>query len=231
VVGAMSQKGDRVGSITTTLGLAESKSHNISNTVNTTDTSAERGEKYIVEFTKKNGTKEVSGPICEFEVQIVNSQDRFTIPKRVIDANDEIVPGRTLKVDLYEVKKPKRQVLEDDSAVLDRITAESDRTNSDGVGSTLRSETVYKWLDDQFKQVKFRNARTQKESVVEVSRNKTRNGFTFPVDSRKEMDTKQGDLIEVITVEQDSEKNPEELIKEMHSMMMEMYNAYLEQDD
>jgi len=231
VVYAMPQKGEHIGSMSHTLGLAESKTHNISNAIHTANVPVERGTEYLIELTVKSGTKQSSGPFCEFTANVVKSQDRFTIPKKVIEENNELVPGRTVKIDFYQLEQSDEMELKDDNSVIDRVEVRSDKTNPDGVDSQLHSERVHEWIGDEYKWVKFRNTRTKKESMEKVTTNKTRNRFSFPINVRRDIDAKEGDLVEVIEVVTQSDKDVEELIREMHGVMMELYNTHLEQND
>jgi len=225
VVNAMSDKGQHVGSVETTLGISETQSHGVSNNISTQKAGVNPGESYIVELYSNHGPNGIE-KIDEFEGKIANSQNRMTLKNDIVNSHDVIEPGRSIKLKFYEIDPVSD--FTDNSKVIDRCSAILDTSNSDNISSSLASEKVHSWLDGQTKQLKFRNTRNQKEAVGRSSPNKTRNGFTFAIDVREEIDANSGDLIEIISAEQEQDKEVDEMISEMHSMMMEMYNDYVE---
>lgn len=234
----MPRKGKRIGSVKHTLGLAESKEHRVSAHVPVKSIDVSIGEEYYIELAAVRGQ---SGDdyIDSFTAN-VDKQSRFCIPKPVIESNDKIEPGRTIRASLFEsVEEEEPAELADDAKVLDRVEPVADSSQSDGLHSGLHSATVWDHLQEGNSKLKFRNTRTQKEAIGEAQPYEAKNErgyrFSFPYHVRQQIEAESGDLIEVIAVSQQEatttveDKDVEELIREMHSMMMEMYNTYLEQ--
>lgn len=228
---------DYIGYVQKTLSLAESNENNVSHRISINDLDVENDEFYYIEVFVPRGP-EGEEFVCDFSGEC--QDNKISLPKPEIKKNDLLVPGRTIKLYVYET--PNDETKSDDSGiealegkVLARTSAVLDKSCARNVHSSVFSKQAVKHIEEKdINKIKFRNLRTGKEAVcqpkIKVDKDNGSYRIEFPQNVREELDTKPKDLLEIIDPSL-GENNVEELIREMHGMMMEMYNDYLEQKD
>jgi len=227
VVVAMSQKGKKIGAVKQTLGIAEDKPKRVSPNIAPTNLDVEHGKSYLIELGIDRGQKGIEH-VTEFTARTSNGKGRIHIPKSVVEGHDIIEPGRTIQATVFEVNKSDQDFV-DNSKVLDRATVVEDTSISDDCDARIKAHTAYEYLDDKEKLLKFRNVDKNQEVTAMSNQNVPDGDISFTIGARKAINASPGDLIEVIKTETESDKDSQELIEEMHEMITEMYNAYLEQ--
>lgn len=238
----MAEKGKKVGEVSSVLRWTDSHGHNVQVNISVDGAGVECGEEYIAVIELYQGPDGMES-VAEFEVTIHSNDKRITLPKDVIQSSDALVPGRSIKISFYGVIEDKDITSQDqsqenygisDSAeVLGRATPNKDPSSSDGLDSTLYHSAVGQYLEQNGESMlKFRNIASGKETlgtsyagyVDKESR------FSFPKTVRDEIDVSEGDLIEIIKPAQ-ADSDDEDKIDEIHRMVSEMYEAYLEVND
>jgi len=238
VVVAMPQKGTRMGTITQTLGLAESNDPPVSRRIGTNGLELDSDEEYIVRLMAHhgpNGTEE----ICEYTSTASEGGKRLNLPKQVIVDNDEVVPGRTVKAQIYEtepepVVDDESQRFVDDADIIARCYVPSDPSNAGGVDSRLHSKEVCQYLQDH-DALTYRNVRTGEEVIsrANVYDSSDSYRFSFLERVRNGISASVGDTVEIFPAKVDSNSDESEMptdqadqIAEMYDMVSEMYAAY-----
>jgi len=233
VVVAMFQKGERVGTIQTTLGRAPSKEHNVSQRIGLANMDdVENGETYIISV---SGYGPLEIDEFELEVTIHESQKAFSMPAKEIKDNG-LRPGHCISIQIFE--KVEQPVISDNAAIIDRVNVNKDSHRMGNIDNKLYSKKVCSYIgNDESSEVKFRNTKNGKEEMGEVKQYPKPTEFSFPSVVRRGINPSPGDLIEIIAPKnqenhtEDEDKDVEELIREMHGMMMEMYNDCMESQD
>jgi len=224
--------GDKIGVKEKYVFRITEKDHDVVTTVTVSELDVEPKTEYVAELSihrGANGTERVA-------VMPVKTDARgqtISLPTGEIDTVDEIQPGRTANITLYEPQEDPTAEFADSARVIDRASARSDNTSQDGCGSRLTSKSAAEWLGEQTRELKFRNTRTMKESVAPSHSNYEtgRNYIKFPHGARTAIDARAGDLIEIIapdTTDGMVAETTEEQIAELYDMVSEMYAAFTE---
>jgi len=239
VVVAMASKGEQAGEIRYVFRRSESNPTGVVSTVSIgNDVDVEPSTEYILEAHRDNG-RNGREKIATTEIRTSETGKQLTIPKATIEETEQIKPGVPVVLKLFEVEEEEAEEpqveISDNASVLGRNTVSADPSCSDGCDARLHSEPAKEYLDSLggTGELKFRNLRTNEEVVGESHSNyqKTGNAVQFKKRLREQINAQHGDLIEIIKPGRKEDKSVEELIREMHGMMMEMYNDYLEQHD
>jgi hypothetical protein len=212
---------------------SESTPHGIVNIVSIGDSLLEPGESYKAELILQQGPNGIE-KIASFEVNVDNGGSVISIPKETIETTEMIEPGRTVNIKIFPNPKWDPNDFSDSSGVIARV--ETAKGKYDGTPDCrMYSAKVSKYLNSsKSNKLKFRNVRTNESAIAEshADYSSGENAFFFPIDAREKVSASPNDLIEIIEVEETEPisegKDVERLIREMHSMMMEMYNDYLE---
>jgi len=170
--------------------------------------------------------------VTEFTAQTSNGKGRIHIPKSVVEGHDIIEPGRTIQATVFEVNKSDQDFV-DNSKVLDRATVVEDTSISDDCDARLKAHTAYEYLDDKEKLLKFRNVDKNQEVTAMSNQNVPDGDISFTIGTRKAINASPGDLIEVIAPAEkeggtSDDHNRDEQIDEMHEMISEMYESYIQ---
>jgi len=235
------RKGSFVGSIDNyVLRYSEQPDHNVVTTVRVGDLDLEGGHAYVIEI-HNNGGRGGNKNITTTKVNTSQSGETVTIPTQVVRESDMLVPGQTVNIKVFEYAEAESQIA-DSTKVLDRTTVAKDKCVRDNCDSRLASQAVCEFLGNDRRVLKFRNTRTQEETKGTTHSNYDKEGYavSFPISVREKISAQPGDLIEIISpaqnddmelTNQSADKDVEQLIREMHSAMMDMYNDYLERQD
>lgn len=226
----MSRQGEKIGEKTVVLKRAPSADNeqNVRNQIDVSDTGVEKGQEITVVAFESHGS---TGWSDSWECEVYSSGLRITFPKEKIESGS-LLPGDTVLFEFYE----RDEDLTESSKVIDRVTAPKENDCNDNVQSFLNSKKVYNYIEDcgGFSKLKLRNVRTNKTTIYPAksmgSPENSHYRFNFPKGVRREILTKHGDLIEVITTNKNVENklSQDEMVKDMYSMVAEMYDAYLE---
>jgi len=210
--------------------------HNVVTTVTVGDLDLDGGETYIGEIVN-NGGRGGNETIATAEMNVSGDGNSLTIPYEVVRNSDKIVPGQTVNIKVFERVEVPEQI-SDSADILGRAEVVADPSVRDNCDARLTCEVASEYLGDKRKTLRFRNTRTHEESEAETHSDydKKTNAVSFPIELRERISAQPNDLIEIIKPAQSEgadetnaeDKDVEELIREMHSMMMEMYNDYLE---
>jgi hypothetical protein len=212
---------------------SESNGLGVVKCINIEDADAEGDTRYMVELIKNNGPNK-SQKIAEFVGKTRDSGNHMTVPAAVIRNTEDIKPGRTVNVYLYEMVEEDSVELSDSSEVLARtefIKRSSASFYNRAVSDYLEKENADK--------IKVRNTKNGKEVVAKThtdyEQENDKNRFRFPPSAYDELDASPGDLAEIMPVEESDESVTElsqkEEIQEIHDMVSEMYDAYLSTKD
>jgi len=244
VVGAMVQKKGEKAVVKADYALryTDSNDHGVVQSISLPESdSLVPKDEYIVEMYNdcgRNGKEKIT----EFTATLGGNGRSVTLPTDVITSNEDVRPGQTVFLVVYEVKQTKSDKesisISDSDTIIDRVTVRKDKTSKDNCDSSVYSMPVSEYLTEHGPtRVKFRNVRTSKEAVAKSHANYSTNKgrVQFPSKARKKMDTKPGDLIEIIKVKSEGGKSDsgadsdmQTQIDEVHAMVQEMYDAYLD---
>jgi len=237
VVVAMAEKkkpGKKVASIRHTFGRNSGSNHPIAQNISARDIDdVERETEYFVDLTNSGRSGVDFSRIDPFIVTTHTSKTAFTIPIDIIREYD-ILPGHNVTIKIYEVEEVKTESAEfvDDSNVIGRPKVMSDNTSADGCSSRLIDSRAYDYIGEDAISLTFRNLKNDKQTTASgITRNEHDNGFTFPINVRKEIDASPKDLIEIIDADhgkeyQSKEHRQSEKIDAMYEMISELYDAY-----
>jgi hypothetical protein len=210
----------------------ENNSQNIVTSVDVTSLDLTANNRYFVVVKGNNGPKGNS-KIGSFSASTDKYGSNITIPIDFIKQKEQMKPGKT--VDIRFHREIEATNLNDPAEVLGRAEVVEDTTVSDNCDARLTCEPVSDYLGEKYGVIRFRNTRTQQECEAQThsTYESDNNAVSFPKEIRSQIDARPGDLIELIGPADSSpdatdDKDVEELIREMHGMMMEMYNDYLE---
>jgi len=230
----MVEKGTYLGTMKNrVLRYSDAVDHNVVQTILVKDLELEPKEDYFVEMYTHGG--QGSGEyITDFVATRHADKNQINIPKDVVTSNKAIQPGRTVDIKFYECVG-EEDTFGNSSQVLDRTQVIAASQKKDGCDSRLHSEDVARYLQENGPTaLKFRNLRTSKECVAKSNSDYKGSSerFFFSKHARNMVDAAPGDLIEIIAegcgVEDDVDAETGELIKEMHDMVSEMYDAYID---
>lgn len=229
------EKADVVASIENhVLRYAESTETGVVQTISVTELNLDGSSKYEMALinNKGRGGDEVIG---ETAVKTDKKARNITIPVSFIREHDEVRPGQTVNVVFYQYTENNTQTvaISDERSIIDRAKVCKDSGVSDNCDSRLYSEKAANHLSSSPKVMKFRNTRTGEEALAETHANHTSrvNVVSFPMSARRKVSAQPDDLIEIVDVGGESEKNNQELIHEMYEMISELHEAYLQQTD
>jgi hypothetical protein len=210
--------------------------HNVVTTITVGELDLDGGETYLVEI-QNSGGRGGNETIVTAEMNVSEDGQSLTIPYEVVRDSNKIVPGQTVNIKVYERVEVPEQI-SDSADILGRAEVVGDPSVRDNCDARLTCESASEYLGNDRKTIRFRNVRTKEEYEVETHSNydKKTNAVSFPIIVREAISAEPADLIELIKPAQAAsesedaaeDKDVEELIREMHGMMMEMYNDYLE---
>jgi hypothetical protein len=219
----MAQKGTKIGEKTVTLKRDED-SHNRQNVyhrIYLDGTGVDKSQDIFVNASCGEWSS-------EWECSVYDTELAITLPKRKIEKG-KLRPGESVKFEIYEVQE--FDLVESDS-VIGRANAQ--KSGGGDVSCRLNSKDVYNYIESRGGNAKIEceNLRTQKITTYRSkSHSNKENGnyrFSFPKAVRNELDTQPDDLIEIRSIDKEKKLDNDEKIEEIHSMVCEMYDAYLE---
>jgi bifunctional DNA-binding transcriptional regulator/antitoxin component of YhaV-PrlF toxin-antitoxin module len=226
----MAQKGMEIGEKTVTLRRSTTveNSQNVYNMVKLKDFDVSNNEKIYVEIFESHGG---AGYGTSWVAKVYESQKRITLPKSVIE-NGNLRPGDVVDFVFYRLGE---QQDGKDENVIDTCTAVVDKSKEDNVKHYLNSKKVCVYFNSHngYPTVELENKRNGKTtefcpSNVESNENEGHYYFNFPKETRKSLETTPGDEIAVKKVDGRDTTYDNGKIEEIHSMVSEMYDAYLE---
>jgi len=231
----MSQKGQKVGEVDYVFRRSTSNSTGVVTTLNVTGLEVEADTPYIVEIHQHKG-RNGRELLATAEVRTSKKGNQITVPQAVVKETDAIKPGVPAILKLFELVEEEPDVgVSDSASVLGRHDVSSDPTCEDNCDARLYSERAKEYLEQAggSAELTFRNLRNQQETtqVTHCNYATSGNAISFKKRIRKDIDAQPGDLIEIIKPSDPQDKDVEELIREMHGMMMEMYNEWMEQQN
>jgi len=230
----MQEKAEYVGTIDHVFRYTDRQEHNVVQNIGVSELDLEASTEHIITV-DINGGRGGNETVLETTVNTNKEATQVSIPHEDIEKTEAIVPGRTAVLKVYTVEEEEvSEGLSDNTSVIARTTVKSDPSSSDDCYSLLHDKSVAEFLSGTTKKLRFRNTRTMQESVGECHSDYDRWGnFTFPSEVREAIGAQPDDLIEIIASSDAEstaphEQDVESLIREMHGMMMEMYNEYME---
>lgn len=235
----MVDKGENVG---TRQGYVLRRSSNggIVSTITVNGLELEPETQYVAVLERQNGPNPTT-EIAEFHTKTDKKAKAINIPKNEVDENQELKPGISVNVKMYETLSPDELAERENnqtvqnisgSKVISRVEAVADESNSDGIHSILRSAPAAKYIsENEITRVKFRNLDKNEEAFGITHTDYSTNGkIAFPHRVRKLIDVEPGDLIELVDVDGNNTRL-ENKVEEIHDMVSEMYTAYLNNKD
>jgi len=226
----MAQKGMKIGEKTVTLRRSTTveNSQNVYNMVKLADFDVSNNERIYVEVFESHGG---TGYATYWIAKVYDTQKRITLPKSVIE-NGNLLPGDVVNFVFYRLDEQQDAKSED---AIDTCTAVVDKSNEDNVKHYLNSKKACRYFNsfDGYCTVELENKRNGKStefcpSNVESNEKEGHYYFNFPTEIRSTLETTPGDEIAVKKVENKRTNNNDMKIEEIHSMVSEMYDAYLE---
>jgi len=212
-----------------------SNKYNVVTSVSVSSLELSPSTEYIVEVMNERGPSGASN-VGTFKAKTSANGENITIPTSFIEEHDEILPGQTVNLEFYERLPPQDEAvgISDNSRILGRSEVVADPSVSDGCDARLTCEKASKAISSGGETLKFRNTRTQMEIVSQTHADfaAEKNHISFPQEIRRSIEARPGDLIEIIRPEPrgvNGDREQEELIRETHRMVSEMYEAYLQQ--
>jgi len=230
----MQEKAEHVGTINHVFRYTDQQEHNVVQNIGVSELDLEASTEYIITV-DINGGRGGNETVLETAVNTNKEATQVSLPHEDIEKTEAIAPGRTAILKVYTVEEDDvADGLSDNTSVIARTTVKADPSSSDDCYSLLHDKSVAEFLSGTSKKLQFRNTRTMQESVAECHSDYERRGhFTFPSEVRESIGAQPDDLIEIIASSDGESTSPDEqdvesLIREMHGMMMEMYNDYME---
>lgn len=232
VVDAMSQKGEKIGTVQTTLGRAPSREHKVSQRISLVELDeVEKGEDYILEV-KGHGRTEIQP--FKVDGKVHNTQKSVTIPADEVEEYG-LKPGHALNVGVYEKVEETRpfqeQLVETDRqwVYISTVSVVADAEQSDGCDSRVVDEALHNSLDGK-EIAKFHNTTTKKEVATGKIKPLSGNDVSFPKKLRKRLNVEPGHKLNVYLQRSEGKEPSEnsEMIEEIYKMVSEMHTAYLE---
>lgn len=237
--------GEKIRELSQTLGRSPSKEQNVSSNINLDGQKLEHGQIYAFKcLVLGSGDKALVDDTFIGEVH--DSNKSVTIPVDFVREND-LKPGHSLKVKIYEVseqndQEPEQtQLAEDDRKweYVSTATVISDSCASDGCDSRFSNSTLYERLNGKTdaKLVNTRNGETTTTKLKPLSRS----DVSFHMADRKTLNAKPQDSINVYLPRIDESEpagmpdlsqfdgeNRAEKIDIMYKILRELHTAYKE---
>jgi len=239
----MLEKGNKLAHKRYVFRKSESNKTGVVSTVSVSDLDLDPKTDYFVEISKDNGPNG-KNMLTTMKTTTSSSANQINISTSVITDVEGIAPGVSAGLTFYEVVSTKNtdNDTNDNTDLANRLLGVAnvavDNTASDGCDSRLHCQAASRYLDNQGKEglLKFRNKRNNKETVAESHSNyqSNKNCVHTSIDVRQNIDTEPGDEIELFRIdggEDIADTRTAERIEEMHEMVSEMYEAYLEVND
>lgn len=233
----MQEKGKKIGELSYVLKRQESDGNvnNVNQQVRINDVDIPQKTPIVVKIDIHNNPEDNG---TTFEAKSYSGRCGFSIPRDVIRELD-LYPGHSVRLVIFERKVSKGNGefdISDNANVIDRVSANNGGRNS--VGSRLYSQKAQEYINKNGGEakLKFRDVRTGNEAVgishTDYESRKHKHTINFPSQVREEIDVEIGDLIEIIVpgeaTDSDNKPSQDERIDEIHSMVSEMYDSYLE---
>jgi hypothetical protein len=247
--------GERIVTENIVLRYSESSETNIVGSFGITTDVLENGEEYCIKLINLRGPREDT-EIADYTAtaHIHNKKFKFNLPREVRENISAVVPGQSLRVDVYEYTAESNQTdgsncTDEDGQgeprneppeILDRTNV---TTSNGSLEARMRSEAVVNHLTEQggTARLQFSNPRTGQTATAESHCHYAgdHGRFMFPKQAREEVSARAGDTIHVYpspdATEQlqlsDRVQFSEEKLVEMYEAVMDLHEAYLNATD